>query len=300
MNVLLAGGGGFLGRAVARILSERGHGCIVTTRGLAEADHGIESILLDVSDAASVEALDLRSVDVVCNLAARIHRPPEVQGSDWYFEVNTFGAERLAERCASEPGLRLVDISTGNAYDPREAHPTERSPLYPIHGAYGYLSSKVAGETLVQGVARASGMPVTVLRPSSIYGPGMATSVMTAFIDRAVAGEPLHVADGGSHRADFVHVDDVATCVAEACEDEAPGAWNVGSGHATSILELAHAVVETFGSRSPIYVEGDPDQQPRGFAPLNIEAAQERWGLTPRRLEDGLVSLRESGRDAGC
>lgn len=273
---------------------------MVTTRGVTEADHGIESILLDVSDAASVEALDLRSFDVVCNLAARIRHPSEVQGSEWYFAVNTFGAERLAERCASKLGLRLVHISTGNAYDPREAHPTERSPLYPARGANGYLSSKVAGETLAQGVAHASGMPLTVLRPSSIYGPGMAASVITTFINRAVAGEPLYVAGGGTHRADFVYVDDVATCVAAACEDEAPGAWNVGSGDATSILELAHAVVATFGSRSSIFVEGDPDQQPLGFPPLNVGAARERWGFTPRRLEDGLVSLRASWRDEAC
>lgn len=94
------------------------------------------------------------------------------------------------------------------------------------------------------------GMPVTALRFFNVYGPRQDPSspysgVISIFADRIMRGEDLTVFGDGLQRRDFVYVGDVVRALRASMTRRAGGfqAFNVCSGHATTLLELAAALM---------------------------------------------------------
>jgi UDP-glucose 4-epimerase len=292
MRVMIVGGSGFVGRALRRELSARGHETIVASRRQQPVSGG-SSTYVDLTSQTSVDELDLQGADAVCNLAACIPSESTPSTTEECYAINAIGAERLAARAAAAGCSRFIHVASGNAYHPDELYPGEAAQLYPFRHATAYLSSKVAGEILVRGVGHRSGMPVSIVRPSSVYGPGMdRSSVLAKFVELAAEQRAITVTGDGSRRADFVFLDDVAGFIADVLEREADGAWNVGSGQATSILELAHTITDVFRSSSAIHVlEPDAGCPPSGFHALDISRAVQRLGFSATPLARGLETM---------
>src|SRR5205085_1155443 len=109
----------------------------------------------------------------------------------------------------------------------------EDDPLYPAQQAPFYLSSKLTGEIYAEHFRLARGLPVTILRVSSPYGPYMKPrSLVARFVTQLRAGQPVEVADGGRYTVDLVHIDDVAQAVFLAVDRAADGIYNIGAGAA--------------------------------------------------------------------
>jgi UDP-glucose 4-epimerase len=135
-------------------------------------------------------------------------------------------------------------------------------------------------------------VPGVVLRGFSIYGPGQLVSggtsgVLSIFVQRALADAPL-VIDSPSLR-DFVEVADAAVLVRLALTHPRAvgGVYNIGSGVATPLRELAERVRAVTGSRS--HVEGPPPGEASGYV-ADLTRARAELGYNPRvTLAEGLV-----------
>jgi nucleoside-diphosphate-sugar epimerase len=236
----------------------------------------------------------LSEVDAVCHLAAYL--PPDYESPAYAstcFEVNAFATLRLGSLCADQ-GKRFVFCSSGQAYSPSPVAVTEDAPLYPAERATFYLASKLSGELFIEHLRRNHGLGAITFRVGSCYGPGTPrNSVVAFFMAQAIARKPLPVRDGGVPSCDFVYIGDVARLVTAALETGVDGIYNAGSGTATSVLDLANAVKETF-SEFPVGIDVAPaaGPAPASFPPLSMAKTRRMWGHSPTPLKAGLAAFR--------
>ncbi|MHA1429369.1 MAG: NAD-dependent epimerase/dehydratase family protein [Candidatus Freyarchaeota archaeon] len=105
--------------------------------------------------------------------------------------------------------------------------------------------------------------PVTVLSPFNIYGPGQRrenqySGIITVFAEKIENGENPVIYGDGTQTRDFVHVDDVVEASILAAESEkATGqTFNVATGKATTINELANRMIQISGKKlKPIHTK---------------------------------------------
>jgi UDP-glucose 4-epimerase len=297
-RVLVTGGSGALGRHVISLLICEGWDVTALIhRNAVPVSAGpgrLRVVSGNLGDPTSVLSA-LSEVDAVCHLAAYL--PPDY-GSPAYasacFEINALATLQLGRLCGDR-GKRFVFCSSGQAYAHSSVPVAEDAPLYPAERATFYLASKLSGELFVEHLRRHHGLEAITFRIGSCYGPGMPrNSVVAFFMAQAIAREPLTVRDGGVPSCDFVYVGDVARLVTAALKTGAGGVYNAGSGIATSVLELAHAVKETF-SETPISIDVAPAGRrpaPASFPALSMAKTQGMWGRPPTSLKAGLAAFR--------
>lgn len=285
--ILVTGASGFVGRHLVAALRRRGDAVRTVQRGGGDED----TVVHDLA-AGPLPPDAWRRVTAVVHAAAHVpadlRDPSEARRC---LEVNALPALALAEACR-ERGLPLVHLSSGNVYTPRATPADEDAPTWPARRATPYLASKLCGELYV-GSAIARGLRAVILRPSSIYGPGMRGGVLSTFVRRLRAGERVS-ATVGPYRADFVWVGDVvAAALAALDRAEVTGPVNVGSGRAVGMDALARAVADGLGCPERVDVTPQADADP-GFAPLALERAVRALGHRPTPLEAGLRALLEA------
>lgn len=295
-RVLVTGASGFIGAHVATRLAAAGHEVVALAghRPIPPelADRCAAVMHGDLVDPAYLGDA-LSQVEAVCHLAGRVppdHSDPAEAERCW--RVNALATLELARLAAARGVTTFIHASSGNAYAPGPGPLPEDWPVWPSRTATWYLVSKMAAELYLDHLRQATALRVVVLRLSSCYGPGMAAgSVLARFVEQARRRESICVRYGGLPTADFVHASDVADCFAAALDRGGDGVYNVGSGRATTLLELAEAVNRVFGSGAEVLVQ--PPQGPPwpGFGALSIERAAAAWGYRPMGLSAGLRAL---------
>lgn len=297
--VLVTGISGFIGRHVAARLATAGYDVVGLTHSAALppqiASLCSRVISGDLADPLVLErALD--GVAGICHLAAYLPSdyadPAEAAAC---LTVNALGTLELA-RAALRGGVRrMVYASASNAYLPAAEPVTEAHPVWPTGHAPWYLTSKVAAEYYLEHLRHAQALSPVTLRIASCYGPGMtARSVVAGFVACAQRGEPLEVFHGGRSQADFVHVLDVADCFVTALSAGEAGIYNVGSGCATTLLDLAQAAKSVFGSSSPVRIRPAEGPPPTRFPAVSVAKAAAAWGYAPMSLQSGLATFAAS------
>lgn len=304
MRVLVTGATGFLGRYLLTELLVEGYEVValiheselpanLKTR-VARIIHGNIRDADIISEAVS-------QVDAVCHFAA--YTPSDYNDSAYAeacLQINSLATLKLAQAALEKPGCRFVYSSAGNAYSFTDAVATEESLLYPADRATYYLASKMVGEFYVEHLRRVAGLQAVCFRISSPYGWGMKEkSVVARFMNSAHQGSPLQVWDGGIPTYDFVHVIDVARLVIAALKGGEPGIYNVGSGVAHSVLDLAQVVADTYPEREmSIEVRPPRGSIPASFPALSIDKAVKMWGYRPLSLREGLREYRSRMEEA--
>jgi UDP-glucose 4-epimerase len=295
MRVAITGAGGLLGGAVLRCLIESGHE-VVALSGSLGATTGIEVVRWNAQQDWANTAEVLRQVEVLVHAGAHIPRdhndPAEAKRC---FEVNALGTLNLL-RAGERAGVRrFIYVSGANVLSPRSGFVREDDPVGCEYSPY-YLGSKVLGEIYVRAqIAR--GLDGLIVRPASIYGPGMRTGVIWNFAERIRSGAPIYLEDNGRFRADYVWRNDVAKLLSEAVVGNHRGELNLGSGQASSILDVAQLLVEIFTADLSLIQNGPIGSQvaSRSFAPVDINRAREWFSFHPTSLRDGLIRWFVSG-----
>ncbi len=217
-KVLVTGGTGFLGKTVIERLVADGYAVRVLARKLARVDslvaRGAEVFWGDVADLDSFDRA-LAGCDVAVHLAAG------TSGSEKDSETATLqGTRNLLELCTRHRPRQLVYISSCSVYgvaeSKRGAHITESSALERFPERRGsYSASKQQAEQYVSTYMRSGDVPVTILRPGTIYGPG--GDVYTPLMGFS-AGSLYVVIGTGGFVLPFVHVENVADAIAQCIE----------------------------------------------------------------------------------
>ncbi len=153
------------------------------------------------------------------------------------------------------------------------------------------MISKASADLYAQAIAREGKVSIAILRPSAIYGPGLARGMIPIFVSRLEAGQLVTIQNAGRYRADTVYVEDVAGACVAAVHSSASGPFNVGSGTTSSVLEIAEGIARRLGASFALLNVLPPDgtTSPSGFSPLDISLARKSFGYDPRNIESGLT-----------
>lgn len=299
-KVLVTGAAGFVGSHMTETLLREGYEVIALIRetGLIHSSKGLNPKVVqgDFGDLKILREV-LPQVDAVFHLAAFI--PPDYEDPQYAQQcllTNGFKTFQLAQAVSENPGCRLVYFSAGTTYAYSAVPVTEDSPIYPSGKAFYYSMSKLVGEYYVEQQRTLNKLPTLILRVGSCYGWGMKNkSVIASFMQRAHDGLPLQLWDGGTATYDFVYIQDVVEAALAAIQQEVQGIYNVGSGCAISVVELAKTVAEIFQDQNiTIDMKSKASSAFKGFPALSIHKIQKSLNFRPRSLKEGLLEYRSS------
>ena len=240
-TALVTGAAGFTGLALARSLAARGH----RVRGLVRNPNrassleqaGVEIFAGDVRDRTTVEAA-LEGVDTVYHLAA-VFRHAGVPDSE-YRSVHVDATRQLVERSAAAGVGRFVHCSTVGVHGDVEGNgpAAENAPFHP---GDIYQVTKLEGERIARETAERVGLPLTVVRPGPIYGPGDRRLLK---LIGGVARKRFILLGDGTPRFQMVYVDDLIEGFRLAAETPAAvGRTYIVTGEeAPTLNELVHEI----------------------------------------------------------
>ncbi|MGI8663270.1 MAG: NAD-dependent epimerase/dehydratase family protein [Acidimicrobiales bacterium] len=248
-KAVVLGGHGFLGQWLVRELLEGGTAVTVIDR--SEAPPGAEWSSL----VGPLEGVDLAGVfhdelpEVVFHLASPAFVPPSLLDpvGDLLGSVASTIALLEAARCCVHPPA-VVLLSSAAVYGGAEFVPmTEDHPLAPM-SPYGV--AKLAAEEYLRLYHRIYDISCFAVRPFSLYGPGQRKLFVFDLIRRVLEGENPCVIHGRSDvTRDLLYVRDAVRSIVTLARN-APGraeSYNLGSGEAVSLAELAEAIIAATG-----------------------------------------------------
>lgn len=276
----LTGATGMLGRHMQAALEKAGAQVLAVNRTSAP---GSEAAGWDLADWRTLTELDA----LFAGVQAVVHAGAMVQTSGpidegLMFDTNVRACVNLGQWALSR-GVPLVHISSSTVYaDTTAADLSEDAPLAwsGLGGFYGL--TKLLAEDVFKRLAE-QGLKLAVVRPSSLYGFGLpATKMASSFLATARAGGTIELTPPVHDRVDFIHAADVARAILAILKTEAWDTFNIASGHATTIKELAEACVSVTG-RGSVLIKEDKVQtrDPVTRFALKTERARKRLGWQP-------------------
>lgn len=194
--------------------------------------------------------------DLVIHLAAMVGGRAKIDGDPLAIAENLAIDSDMFRWAIRTKQPRVVYYSSSAAYpiacQEREHHHDLNemdidldNPNFPDQ-TYGW--AKLTGEQLARH-AEAAGVRVHVFRPFSGYGTDQALDYpFPSFMERARRQDnPFQIWGDGTQTRDFIHIDDIVSATLKAIEQDVQGAVNLGTGRATSFLQLASMVTEAAG-----------------------------------------------------
>lgn len=288
MRTLVTGASGHVGGAVVERLATAGHEVVALGRRPPLVPGASQVLITDLARPDALEELAAEGrCDAVVHAAAAISADPHEPAIGL---VNCLATQQLLRQAEEWSCRRFVFLSSVQVVGrPRLLSVDEDHPLDP---PTAYHASKLFGERLVE-LAGRRGLGTASLRISSPAGPGTPDGrILSVFVRRALAGEPLEVMGEGTRRQDYVDVRDVADAVASALDSETTGVFNVASGTPVSNLELARRCIAALGSTSQVCLGGRPDPEDGVVWQISVERAGRALGYAPTRsLEDSLRAM---------
>ena len=287
MNILVTGGGGFLGQALCRGLVERGHMVSSFNRGhYPPLDAlGVRQLRGDLADRDAVVAA-AQGCEAIFHNAAKAG----AWGSrDSYHRANVVGTDNVLAACRAHGIDRLVYTSTPSVTH-RATHPvaggTADEVPYGEHVKAPYASTKILAEKAVL-AANGATLATVALRPRLIWGPGDA-QLLPRLAQRARAGR-LRLVGDGSNLIDTTYIDNAAQAHFDAFDHLAPGAacagraYFISNGEPRPAREIVNALLAAAGA-PPV-----TKTLPFGVAYAIGAACEAAWTLLPLAGEPPLT-----------
>jgi dTDP-glucose 4,6-dehydratase len=298
-RIVVTGGAGFLGSWLCERLVGEGATVVCVDSLVTGSRENVASleahprftvVRADVCDGIPVDG----HVDMVFHLASvaspvhYLRLPLETLRTG---SVGTTHALDLAART----GARFLLGSTSEVYgDPLE-HPQHESywgNVNPIGPRSVYDEAKRFAEASTAAYRRARGTDTTIARIFNTYGPRMALAdgrVVPAFVQQALAGEPLTVAGDGSQTRSLCWVGDTVDGLVRLAASGEAGPVNIGGDVEITVLDLARRVIQLTRSSSTIEHVPLPQDDPQVRRP-DLTQAEGLLGWRPRTpLDDGLT-----------
>jgi nucleoside-diphosphate-sugar epimerase len=308
-RVLITGGAGFIGSAIAKRLVKLG--AIVTIAdsmipefggnlfNLEEIRNQVQLNITDVRDPHAMRYL-VQGQDYLFNMAGQTSHMDSMQNPVADLEINAKAQLSILEACrANNPDIRIVFASTRQIYGrPQYLPVNENHPIVPVD-VNGI--NKTAGEWYHLLYHQVYGIPACVLRLTNTYGPGMRIkdarqTFVGIWIRLLLEQQPFEVW-GGEQLRDFNFVDDVvdAFLMAANSEDANGQVFNLGASEVVSLTDLADLLVKD--CEGEYIVKPFPEERKKidiGDYYSDFALIQKRLGWSPKTfLDEGLKETLE-------
>ena len=257
MKFFITGGAGFIGRhLVAKLLHDK-HEITIFDNFSSSSKNDITHLLEDGVGLVTGDILDydllLKSMpnyDFVIHLAAQTSVSQSVANPKTTADIIVDGTVNVLKSCVKTNVKNLIFSSSaavyGNSINTLLAENAQLSPL----SSYG--ASKLVAEYNLLAFSKLFGLNCISLRLFNVYGNGQSSEagVIRKFLKNISNDVPIEIFGDGVQSRDFVHVSDVIQafyCAIRNIEAKRGEVYNIGSGTATSINELASLLISSKG-----------------------------------------------------
>lgn len=287
-KILVSGASGFIGRALVSRLQSQGREVIP-----------IDSSVGDIGDEKTLEMVAQPGIGHVFHLAAKTFVPDSWQEPRQFLRTNVQGTANVLEFCRKSQ-IPMTYVSAYVYGHPDSLPISENCPVRPSNP---YALSKWFGEQLCEFYSKSYGLPVTVVRPFNVFGPGQAEhflipAIIAQVLDR---GGVIAVKDLLPKR-DYVYLEDIVAALLATQElPDGYRVFNLGSGVSLSVQQVIDTIQEVARTNKKIV----SDQVIRNNELMNVVAdiscVKAALGWVPAySFQDGIESIINLERKKGC
>ena len=324
-RVFVTGTAGFIGYHLAEALLAEGmvvHGYDGMTPyydvGLKRARHArlarhgrftpTEAMLEDAG--ALRAAMDAAAPEVVVHLAAQAGVRYSVEAPRAYLDANVIGTFNVMEAARAHPVRHLMMASTSSVYGANTDMPFAETDKADLQMSV-YAATKKATESMGHAWAHLNGVPTTMFRFFTVYGPwGRPDLALFRFVDAILQGRPIDIYNHGQMYRDFTYVGDLVRALrllmdtappppgeAAAIEGDSlsPVApfriVNIGNSQKVRLMDFIEAIEAELG-REAIrnYMDMQPGDVPATWADATL--LRRLTGYAPQTdLRDGIAAF---------
>lgn len=241
MRVLILGGTGFVGSAVAASYEKDGH--VVHTLGRGQHGKATRNTTKEL-----IHFDDVVNYDLIIDCASTVNDYNLLAGDPTDINTNVKGTFSLLEACRKwNPWARIVYVSTFFVVGDPPSLPVNEETVCRPKGAYG--ATKLCAEHLCRSYANVFGMDVVIARGTNIYGPGqrVASQKTAAFnwmCKTASEGGTIPLYDNGKVKRDYLYIDDAMRAIKTIAEKGKQGElYFFGSGKPHTFLEMVNIML---------------------------------------------------------
>lgn len=299
MRILVTGGAGFIGsHFVDRLLSEGHELLVVDNLSSGRAENLSPAARLAPFDLGSPQArqvIEAFRPEAVFHFAAQINVQTSIEDPVLDAEQNVLNTLRLLEQIKGFSPYFAFASSGGAIYGEADhGAQDENHPEYPLN-PYGV--AKLAIDRYLHAFHHQYGLRSCSMRFSNVYGPRQngkgEAGVVSIFMERLHQGEKLTIFGDGSQERDFVFAKDLAAAAPILLAQRPVGVFNLSTGKATSILQLAESCQRLFERNHQIeFAPARPGEQRRSL--LSPDRAQRILGWTAQTsLDSGLSQTKD-------
>jgi UDP-glucose 4-epimerase len=272
MRALVTGGAGFIGSNIVDALVERGDEVTVLddlSTGKREnldgaLGGGAELVEADIRDPqALAEIFGRVRPAAVFHLAAQIDVRKSVADPALDARVNIEGSINVLKASLESGVERVVNTSTGGAiYGEGKILPAPED--HPVAPEAPYGQSKFGAEGYADLFKRLHGLSTVSLRYGNVFGPRQdplgEAGVIAIFCGKLLEGGTATVFGDGLQTRDYVYVGDVVSANLAAAGSNADGAFNIGTGVESSVLDVIEALNSAAGEGEQLEYEHAPER----------------------------------------
>jgi nucleoside-diphosphate-sugar epimerase len=243
MKILIVGGTSTVGRALIPVLSEIGE---VVTAGRKNCDFHLD--LID-----SVEKIVLpKDIDVVINTAAHFGGNTEKEILDAE-NVNVLGVIKLCHAIVEAKVKHFILISS------IFSNLSKESKFYNI-----YAISKKHSEEISSFYCKTYSVPLTILKPSQIYGDDNSFRLHQPFfytiVDKAEKGEEINIFGSNDAHRNYIHIDDLTKIILRVVRNKVEGLYSCMYPKDVRYSQIARAAIAAFKSKGRVlFLKSEPD-----------------------------------------
>jgi len=287
MKVFITGGGGFIGRHLARYLSQNNFEITIfddlsnSTEELVRSIGNVDFVKGDIRDYELLEK-SMKNHELVIHLAAKTSVSDSKENQENIMDVNVNGSLNVIKSCKNCNISKFIVASSAAVYgEGRKNKPhNEDTPTTPI-SAYG--NSKLMMENDIKEFSRTSNLDSIILRLFNVYGKGQSdvyAGVIKKFVNSARDNKPITIYGKGDQTREFIHVNDVIEYIFRAIkniEGKKGEIYNIGTGKNISIKQLAIEIFSIF-EKNLVINYSEPLEGDIKFSGTKIDKSEKMLG----------------------
>ena len=274
MKILITGGAGFIGSAIAKKLIDRGDTVVLIDNFNDYYDPQLKRDRIkkflkgyekpvrrgggftlykgDIRDRKFLEKVFKKeNLDKIVHLAAMAGVRYAIEHPLLYVDVNVMGTTNMLDIAVKYKIKNFVYASSSSVYGNNKKLPFSESdpvdtPISP------YAASKKATELLAHCFSHIHGLKTTGLRFFTVYGPwGRPDMALFKFVKNILAGKPIDVYNRGKMSRNFTYIDDIVTGTITVLDADLPcGVMNIGGDKEEQLLRYIAVIEECLGKRA--------------------------------------------------
>jgi len=287
MKILVTGGAGFIGKHLVKYLLDKGNTITIFDNFSNSEEKSLEyyiksGVKIVNGDIRKFDEIlkETEDQDVLIHLAAKISVSQSILNPSETFEVNVDGTKNVLEACKKNYVKKIIIASSAAVYGEGSSgmkliESAKTNPISP------YGKSKLKME---QEIEKNNKIDCVILRFFNIFGIGQTpeyAGVITKFIEMILSNKPLEIFGDGMQTRDFVSINDVVESIYDAIKNGKNGTYNIASGKAITINELAKFMISLSKKGLEIHHISEKHGDIR-YSEADISLAKSKIGYVPK------------------